>query len=109
VNQQRISKKNGSLHPERVRLLDEAGFKWSGTGTRLAEDGMADTWTERFDELLQYKQMHGSCKVPIHWVENPQLGGWVVRQRQLKKNGKLHLARERLLDGAGFEWDCKGP
>lgn len=107
VNQQRILKKNGTLHPERFRLLDEAGFKWSGTGAKIAEDGMADIWTERFNELLQYKNLYGNCRVPTLWAENRQLGGWVVRQRQLKKNGKLLLERERLLEDAGFEWTLK--
>ncbi|MFA6970612.1 MAG: Helicase associated domain protein [Gallionella sp.] len=107
VNQQRTLKRNGTLHAERVRLLDDAGFKWEGKGTKVGEDGINEVWKEYFDEMLQYKLAHGNCRVPTHWAENPQLGGWVVRQRQLKKNGKLQLDRECLLDEAGFEWSAK--
>ena len=107
VNQQRILKKNGTLHSERIRLLDEAGFRWAGTGSGIAKNGQADSWSEIFTELLQYKQTYGNCNVPARFAENPFLGGWVVRQRQLKKSEKLDSERAHLLDSAGFEWELR--
>lgn len=88
-------------------MLDGVGFRWRGESTENGEDGINQTWKKYFDEILQYKLAHGNCSVPARWAENPQLGGWVVRQRQLKKNGKLQLERERLLDEVGFEWAAR--
>jgi hypothetical protein len=104
VNQQRTLKRNGNLHLERVRLLDEAGFVWGGKGKKIGVGGVSEDWKERFDELLQYKNEHGNCAVPTVWAENPRLGKWVVLQRTVKKSGKLDSVRERLLDEAGFVW-----
>lgn len=42
--------------------------------------------------------------MPVKWKENPQLGGWAAGQRALKKSGKLHPERERLLNVIGFDW-----
>ncbi|MEI8362364.1 MAG: Helicase associated domain protein [Betaproteobacteria bacterium] len=107
VNATRVQRNKGLLSAERIAKLDDVGFLWQGKGTTIGEDGMNDVWKERFDELLEYKKMHGDCNVPRGRKEHEeytQLGNWVSSQRQQKKNGTLHLQRVRLLDEAGFEW-----
>ena len=71
---------------------------------QVAGEGINASWKTRFDELIRYKEKRGDCKVPSEWPENPALGHWVTRQRQLRKSGKLHPKREELLKTIGF--DC---
>lgn len=104
VNATRVQRNKGVLSAERIAKLDAVGFLW-GKDMRIREDGMNEVWKNRFDELLEYKQMYGNCKVPGGWKENAQLGNWVHQQRQAKKNGKLHSERIRLLEEIGFVWE----
>jgi superfamily II DNA or RNA helicase len=107
VNQQRILQRSGKLHLERVRLLDEAGFSWGGKSNKVGVAGVSEAWKARFDEMLEYKKMHGDCAIPAIWKENPPLGKWVVLQRTVKKSGKMDAERERLLNEVEFLWDGK--
>jgi hypothetical protein len=66
--------------------------------------GANRAWSERFDELVQYKVQHGDCNVPTRWPDNRGLGVWVSNQRQLKKQGKLKPERKRMLNEIGFNW-----
>jgi superfamily II DNA or RNA helicase len=63
------------------------------------------TWDERFGELLSYKGRYGHCGVAKRWPNNPQLGQWVLAQRQRHKQGTLSKERIQLLDEIGFVWD----
>jgi len=99
VSCQRLLKQQGKLSQERMRMLEEIGFNWRGSG------GASESWEARYAELLRYKQAHGNCDVPRAWKKNPKLSIWVMHQRQLKKQGKLSPARERLLNEVGFIWD----
>ena len=38
-------------------------------------------WEQRYNELKQYKTIHGNTNVPQSYRENTQLGRWVRRQR----------------------------
>lgn len=55
VSQQRQSYNRGSLHPMRVKLLEEAGSSWR-RGTQK--------WQERYSALLLFKSRTGNCDVP---------------------------------------------
>ena len=71
-----------------------------------------DQWTERFNELLQFKDAHGHCLVPHTYPENLLLSQWVKRQRyqfKLKAQGRhstLTGDRQQMLEAAGFVWHC---
>ena len=80
------------------KLLEEIGFTWELASPR-------QPWEIRYDELLQFKATHGDCDVPAEYLANPVLGKWVSRQRQNKKDNKLSLEREQLLNEAGFIWE----
>jgi hypothetical protein len=58
----------------------------------------------RYSQLVAFKEQHGHCDVPVKWSENPQLGGWVSRQRQFRKSGKLLPDRKQKLSQIGFKW-----
>ena len=71
----------------------------------------AENWTEKFEELLRFREENGHCLVPNCHPENPALAQWTKRQRyqyKLKMDGKRSTItdeRVRALDEAGFVWD----
>mmetsp|Transcript_12753 Transcript_12753/g.44672 ORF Transcript_12753/g.44672 Transcript_12753/m.44672 type:complete len:481 (-) Transcript_12753:1879-3321(-) len=64
------------------------------------------SWKLRFSELMEWKQMHGTCEVPVivnSGIER-RLSRWIRIQRNLNTKGTLHPARRRMLDSIGFKW-----
>ena len=59
--------KTSTMTPERVAILEEAGFVW---------DSHEVSWREKVQELIQYREKHGDCLVPSSYRENPQLATW---------------------------------
>ncbi|MEQ1851892.1 MAG: Helicase associated domain protein [Chthoniobacteraceae bacterium] len=96
VSRQRFLHAKGELSPDRFQSLDRIGFDWT--------IGLA-TWDERFQELCEYRRIHGDCRVPARWKENRQLATWVVSQRYDRRKGQLRDDYERRLAEIGFEWD----
>ena len=94
ARQQRHLRRYGKLAPDREKLLSEIGFDW-GVGR--------STWEVRFQELSEFKKLHGHCRVPKQWPENPQLEQWVRQQRFLKRHGKVSVERLKLLDDIGLD------
>jgi hypothetical protein len=72
------------------------GFVW---GLQERKD-----WEERYWQLLNYKQVHGHCRVPR---QNPSLGRWVENQRQFYRKGALKRDRIDKLNEIGFIWKAK--
>jgi superfamily II DNA or RNA helicase len=99
VNAMRSDKKRGELQPDRIKLLEQIGFKWN-----VLDKLGQEKWQTRYEELSEYKKHHGNCRVPTKWPVNPELGHWVSQQRQAKKSGALHPERERMLNEIGFDW-----
>ena len=93
VQNRRQDYKNGRLSNERIARLEIIGFVWN-----LEEQW----WSERFDELTNYKSVNGDCNVP---AKQSSLGTWVDNQRQSFKKGKLSQERADLLDRIGFSWE----
>jgi superfamily II DNA or RNA helicase len=103
VNHSRVQQNKGLLSEERKSRLDAVGFVWNND-QKIDEDGMSTSWKTRFNDLLEYKKLHGNCDVPQGRLENGELGNWVGQQRQLKKQGSLHQGRIQLLENMGFSW-----
>jgi len=70
-----------------------------------------EQWTEKFQELCDFRKDKGHCQVPHTYKENPPLARWVKRQRyqyKLKAEGKMSTMtdeRVKLLENIGFIWD----
>ena len=62
-----------------------------------------------YQALQEYKKEHGHCNVPQSYSDNPQLGRWVSRQRQAKKNEILSTDKIQKLDQIGFQWTLIKP
>ncbi len=99
-----------SLTEERIKSLDELGFKWQMRVSRTP-------WEQRLKELREFKEVHGHCNVPSTWSENQPLAYWVFKQRGqyrmfkqgLKsgnRNSRCNMTADRIaqLDILGFEW-----
>jgi hypothetical protein len=104
VRQQRLKYKNNQLSPERIQKLNEIEFPWNGKEAIRLEQ-YEPQWMDRFHELLKYIEEHGNALVPCKYTENPQLGVWVVKQRQQYKNSELPSERIQKLSEIGFVWD----
>jgi len=97
----KASGKNSSLTSARYERLAKLGFVW-GCPQR-------DDWNARFQQLKEYKAMHGNCLVP---KRDLLLGRWVGRQRSIYKDflqGKsTSLTQERinLLTEIDFVWSA---
>ena len=123
VNTNRTKYKNGKLSKERIESLQGIGFSWAGGVSRGRRSGNESggttargatssvSWDERFQQLVEYKDQNGHCRVPAKKYEpNPQLGLWVDRQRQLFKKNKLSPEQKERLEGIGFVWvSRRGP
>ncbi|KAG7352759.1 helicase domain protein [Nitzschia inconspicua] len=116
VNKQRMEKKamdageKSSMTPEKVRLLEKAGFIWAKRKGQAA-------WEERFRELQHFQAQNGHCDVPTKNKKNRALGRWVSTQRSNYKKYKKGVGtlrpktdeeemerRIRCLEGIGFKW-----
>jgi superfamily II DNA or RNA helicase len=92
VSEQRKGKKQGKLSKERIQRLNDIEFVW---------DTHDASWENKFEELKAFQVTHGHWR----WPNNPQLGQWVLAQRQRHKQGTLSKERIRFLDEIGFVWD----
>jgi hypothetical protein len=100
-----IEGKPGGIAKERIDLLNELGFVWN------AFDAI---WSTRYEELRQYQERHGNCRVPFDYPENPGLAFWVIEQRRTYKarngqNNAQGMPDERIqqLEELGFEWNVQ--
>mmetsp|Transcript_2313 Transcript_2313/g.3670 ORF Transcript_2313/g.3670 Transcript_2313/m.3670 type:complete len:91 (-) Transcript_2313:41-313(-) len=70
------------------------------------------TWNERFEQLVEYKKLHGDCNVVYSYKEIPGLATWVASQRsffrKLQKSGEYTrtFTKERMkaLENLGFQF-----
>ena len=100
---QNRTKPRPTLSEERIAQLNSIGFQW-----KVAPP--AAGWEHRYEELVEYKRLHGDCNVPQAWPENRQLGRWVMKQRcqyTLRQKGdRCQITDERIqrLNDLGFSW-----
>lgn len=93
--------------------LDECDDSSSSKGRRF-RPYQAGQWSEKFEELCEYKDKMGHCLVPHTFRENLALARWVKRQRyQYKlmleaKSSTMTADRVKALDDIGFVWDSQG-
>jgi len=108
VNRQRtlykrlVRGEQSSLSEERRKKLDDIEF--------LLKVFVGVPWETRYEELVEYKRLHGACNVPKLYKANPQLGTWVMKQRTLYnrllrgEQSSLSEERRKKLDGIRFVW-----
>jgi hypothetical protein len=107
VSVQRRAKKKERLSKERLEKLNSIGFDWKGrcmakSRRRVRQKG---AWDTRFEQLEEYKEANGDCKVPQRYSKNMELGRWVAIQRHKKKTSQLSDEREAKLKSIEFVWN----
>lgn len=76
------AKPRPTMSAERMQLLESIGFQW-----KVAEPAVG--WDRRFEELVEYRNVHGDCNVPQAWPMNKALGRWVMKQVRRQRAGLL--------------------
>ena len=62
-------------------------------------------WFENYDHLVEYKNKHGTLRVPRKLNDpKPGLGKWVYEQRHAYSKGKMSEERIEILGSLGFQW-----
>ena len=88
------------IKPHRIDALNKLGFVW---------DVKEQRWIEKYQDLLEYKRLHGHFGVT--WKEDKGLCEWVRRQRyqyhrmQGKESTTLTQERINKLYSIGFQFD----
>ena len=87
---------------ERIRELESVGFEWEPNDR---------SWSECFEQLLEFKLQFGDCAVPDNYSANRNLSFWVSTQRsnyRLYQEGKpspMTEERIRELESIEFKWE----
>lgn len=118
--------KKSAMTEEKILRLEEIGFLWDASHMRGKDRNkggrgrgkvggvkLTAKWDQRYKELIEYKNEHGHCNVPLKFELNQQLGRWVFNQRYqyrvLQQGKKSLMTMERIaqLNEIGFLWDAR--
>ena len=95
--EQRQTNRRNLLSAEKAGRLRELRFVFG-----CNRYGEYEPWGDTLRELLEYRDLHGHCNVPIR---SGPLGAWVNNQRVVKD--KMSQDRVDLLNSVGFVWDMR--
>jgi predicted chitinase len=92
--------KKGNLSSDRIKRLEEIGFKW----VRLEEQ-----FEKGFQQTLLYKERTGNPNAPQDYktAEGFLLGNWQGHQKRNYKTGNLSPERIKRLDDISFKWEIR--
>ncbi|KAL7536840.1 LOW QUALITY PROTEIN: hypothetical protein ACHAXR_007432 [Thalassiosira sp. AJA248-18] len=99
-----ISKEiDDSLPEDRVEMLSNIDFDFDipEPKKRFANKESPESWPLRFQDLEEFKDEHGHCRVPTTYAPNPSLAKWAATQRTKYKKGSLkddHLGKPSIND-----------
>lgn len=95
-------KKRGRYKDESARESNDEEAPWN---ERLKDGRIIEAaWNKNYDVLVEYYANHGNSNVPRSYP-NKQLSGWVKRQRNNLKDGKLSPCKIVLLNNLDFVWN----
>jgi hypothetical protein len=106
VRKQRTDNVEGMMLDDRRELLDNLGFVWKMRNEDI-KDGLNERhWNDKLERLVEFKRIHGHCCVPIHYMKDLRLAGWVREQRcaHASEPGMDPCLLERL-ESIGFSWE----
>jgi len=76
--QQGKTRSSYNLSPERIKRLEEIGFKW-----KLVDNDK--TFEKRIQDLVAFKSKFGHCDVCRKYPGDPSLGRWCQNMREAYK------------------------
>jgi hypothetical protein len=98
--------------PKRRRMSGSSMDSSSSGNNNRFKTYQTEQWSEKFEDLMQFRNKQGHCCVPHAFQENPSLARWVKRQRYQYKlfisgDPASTLTQERIdvLERIGFVWD----
>ncbi len=108
--------KSGKLAQDRIDLLRKIDFNFDrpsrkSVGEALSpmatekvdrDEYLSELWEKSYNELVEYKEKYGNCKIPVNYAANPSLGGWAFAQRMAHKKSKLSEERVQKLTEIGL-------
>jgi hypothetical protein len=68
-------------------------------------DQVTESWSERYGQLIAYKESNGDCNVAFQRASDSALSTWCSTQRSAYKNNLLALHRIEKLEQIGFSWN----
>lgn len=98
IAEQRYRYQKGLVDVEIYRQLSAAGVPLRAQDAR---------WDVRYKQLVEFHSRHGHALVQRNDDLPDGLYGWVLQQRQLKKQGRLSEFRNGKLSALGFVWDVQ--
>ncbi|MBF0446603.1 MAG: helicase associated domain-containing protein [Magnetococcales bacterium] len=88
----------GRLDGEKAALLTEAGFVW---------DLEEAAWENGFNKLCKFYKKEGHFSIPPTLKQEPDLPGWVKKQRGDFARKRLKAERKNRLEQIDFVWDVR--
>jgi hypothetical protein len=85
--------KRNSLSDDKIKKLDKLGFVWTYRN---------DQWETYLLKLINFKEMHGHCRVSKNSTGDPKFEKWILGLRTTKD--QMHPDRKKQLDQLGFVW-----
>jgi len=97
LDAQKVKKRRGKLSSTRIEQLEKVGVVvWSEQDQK---------WENMFAHLVQFKEREGHCNVPQRRDnDTKKLGVWLIRQRAMKRMGKIDPVRQQRLEDIGIVW-----
>lgn len=95
---QRRRLKTGKLDANKIALLNELGFEW---------DAIFANWMEKYNRLVEYKNIYGDCNVSKTSKDFEDISVWVYVQRVRYAKGELDNNKIKLLEDIGFLWNSR--
>jgi hypothetical protein len=100
LNTQKIRKSLTNFERDKLALLKEYGYEHDDNRAAKFEK----VWTTFFNDLVEYKRVHGLSFVPKTDKAHQKLYNWIKVQRRMHKQGSLPVERMEKLIEFGFEF-----
>lgn len=101
LSRMRQKYKKGNLRPELIAEFEARGFVFSGVDSR--QQMLDRKWDRLFAKLEKFKKHFGHVRVPSSFHDDPELGIWVVRQRERMTHGDLKGEKLARFEAIGIE------
>jgi hypothetical protein len=100
---QRQAYKTETFREERKGQLESIGFVWQIKVKKPYDATKGDKkWVQQYEKLVEFKQTHGHCLVPIKYPKDKSLAVWASNQRACYANTTIRQDRKEVLDKLGF-------
>lgn len=111
VNEQRniyIGNRPGkTLTQDQIRRLEAIGMEWGNRNHHK----WSTAWEASYQDARAYFEENGDLKVPDGYrgESGKNLSRWILRQRELRKDGKLPEEQIQMMDKIGMVWEIEDP